>query len=151
MDLFADDIALSFSHEKFRQNAACVCLNIRLVYLEYQNTFMTTTCTFLYLCSYLYISTSKLMQYLLCNCKILIYISRPPPSYRVDADKGFNFSLPDEAFVCQKKNHFQVTVHIGIQGCPKFVESTEGLKPIAGYYLHFHGIKVRVIQSTECF
>ena len=30
------------------------------------------------------------------------------PTYRVDADKGFNFSVPDESFVCQKKNHFQV-------------------------------------------
>jgi len=30
------------------------------------------------------------------------------PHYRVDADKGFNFSNSDDAFVCQKKNHFQV-------------------------------------------
>lgn len=26
----------------------------------------------------------------------------------MDADKGFNFSNADDAFVCQKKNHFQV-------------------------------------------
>lgn len=32
----------------------------------------------------------------------------PNPHYRVDADKGFNFSNSDDAFVCQKKNHFQV-------------------------------------------
>nr|XP_014342700.1 PREDICTED: myelin regulatory factor-like protein [Latimeria chalumnae] len=32
--------------------------------------------------------------------------------YWVDADKGFTFSSTDDAFVCQKKNHFQVTVHI---------------------------------------
>lgn len=32
----------------------------------------------------------------------------PVPHYRVDADKGFNFSNSDDAFVCQKKNHFQV-------------------------------------------
>ena len=25
------------------------------------------------------------------------------------ADKGFNFSTVDDAFVCQKKNHFQVS------------------------------------------
>lgn len=31
------------------------------------------------------------------------------PHYRVDADKGFNFSNVDDAFVCQKKNHFQVS------------------------------------------
>ena len=34
---------------------------------------------------------------------------RPMPDYRVDADKGFNFSFADDAFVCQKKNHFQVS------------------------------------------
>jgi len=33
---------------------------------------------------------------------------RPPPQFRVDADKGFNYSFADEAFVCQKKNHLQV-------------------------------------------
>ena len=32
----------------------------------------------------------------------------PPPQFRVDADKGFNYSFVDEAFVCQKKNHLQV-------------------------------------------
>lgn len=34
----------------------------------------------------------------------------PAPHYRVDADKGFNFSASDDAFVCQKKNHFQVLI-----------------------------------------
>ena len=33
---------------------------------------------------------------------------RPSPQFRVDADKGFNYSFADEAFVCQKKNHLQV-------------------------------------------
>jgi len=33
---------------------------------------------------------------------------RVMPYYKVDADKGFNFSNADDAFVCQKKNHFQV-------------------------------------------
>lgn len=28
--------------------------------------------------------------------------------FEVDAEKGFNFSPLDNAFVCQKKNHFQV-------------------------------------------
>ena len=26
----------------------------------------------------------------------------------MEADKGFNYSVVDDAFVCQKKNHFQV-------------------------------------------
>jgi len=30
--------------------------------------------------------------------------------FHVDADKGFNFSFADDSFVCQKKNHFQVSV-----------------------------------------
>lgn len=42
-------------------------------------------------------------------CKFKIYF-RPIPHYRVDADKGFNFSNVDDAFVCQKKNHFQVNI-----------------------------------------
>jgi hypothetical protein len=68
----------------------------------------------------------------------------PPPSYRVDADKGFNFSPSDDAFVCQKKNHFQITVHYGIHGHPKYVRCAEGgqVKPIHSYYLHFQGVKV---------
>lgn len=36
---------------------------------------------------------------------------RPSPQFRVDADKGFNYSFADEAFVCQKKNHLQVKYH----------------------------------------
>lgn len=51
-------------------------------------------------------------------------------TYRVDADKGFNFSVGDDAFVCQKKNHFQVTVYIGMLGEPKYVKTPEGLKPL---------------------
>jgi hypothetical protein len=38
----------------------------------------------------------------------------PVPHYRVDADKGFNFSNSDDAFVCQKKNHFQVCINSSI-------------------------------------
>ena len=60
----------------------------------------------------------------------------------MDADKGFNFSVPDEAFVCQKKNHFQVTVHIGLQGNPKYVRTPEGVKKIEEYHVHFYGVKV---------
>lgn len=68
---------------------------------------------------------------------------RPVPTYRIDADKGFNFSVSDDAFVCQKKNHFQVTCHIGLNGDPKFVKTPEGCKKIDNWYLHFYGVKVR--------
>ncbi|MGH0150790.1 UNVERIFIED_CONTAM: hypothetical protein FKN15_022239 [Acipenser sinensis] len=72
------------------------------------------------------------------NCKEL-----PMPTYRVDADKGFNFSVPDDSFVCQKKNHFQVTVYIGMLGDPKYVKTSEGLKAIECFYLKLNGVKVR--------
>lgn len=64
------------------------------------------------------------------------------PTYRVDADKGFNFSLADDAFVCQKKNHFQVTVYIGMLGDPKYIKTSDGLQPIECFYLKLNGVKV---------
>ncbi|XP_071956558.1 myelin regulatory factor-like protein isoform X2 [Antedon mediterranea] len=69
------------------------------------------------------------------------------PEFRVEADKGFNFSVPDDSFVCQKKNHFQVTVHIGLLGVPKFVRTTNGLKRIDSYYVHLNGVKLESMDS----
>uniref|UniRef100_A0A2I3HLL2 Myelin regulatory factor n=1 Tax=Nomascus leucogenys TaxID=61853 RepID=A0A2I3HLL2_NOMLE len=69
------------------------------------------------------------------------YKELPMLTYRVDADKGFNFSVGDDAFVCQKKNHFQVTVYIGMLGEPKYVKTPEGLKPLDCFYLKLHGVK----------
>nr|XP_026483514.1 uncharacterized protein LOC113391683 isoform X2 [Vanessa tameamea] len=86
-----------------------------------------------------------------CNAKLL-----PPPSYIVGADKGFNFSQIDEAFVCQKKNHFQVTCQILMQGDPHYVKTAEGFKKINNFCLHFYGVKaedpsqeVRIEQSQS--
>ena len=62
-------------------------------------------------------------------------------TYRVDADKGFNFSVGSDAFGGQKKNHFQVTVYIGMLGEPKYVKTPEGLKPLDCFYLKLHGVK----------
>ncbi|XP_042864541.1 myelin regulatory factor-like protein isoform X2 [Penaeus japonicus] len=81
----------------------------------------------------------------------------PLTTFRVDADKGFNFSNPDEAFVCQKKNHFQVTVHVQVSGGePVFVKSPDGLQKIDQFYVHFFGVKtespsqsIRVEQSQS--
>ncbi|XP_045132045.1 myelin regulatory factor-like protein isoform X1 [Portunus trituberculatus] len=80
----------------------------------------------------------------------------PLPTFRVDADKGFNFSNPDEAFVCQKKNHFQVTVHVQASGDPTFVRSPDGLKKVDRFLVHFFGVKtespsqiIRVEQSQS--
>lgn len=70
-------------------------------------------------------------------------------SYRVDADKGFNFSNADDAFVCQKKNHFQVTVHSQTLQTPVYVKSLDGaLHKIEHFYLHFYGVKVESPTQT---
>ena len=49
----------------------------------------------------------RIIQSLITHYNVKFCCS-PVPHYRVDADKGFNFSNADDAFVCQKKNHFQV-------------------------------------------
>ncbi|KAL3209434.1 hypothetical protein MRX96_052362, partial [Rhipicephalus microplus] len=65
-----------------------------------------------------------------------------PVVFRADADKGFNFSAADEAHVCQKKNHFQVTVHVQAFGDPAYVKVPDGrLQKIDAFYLHFFGVK----------
>nr|XP_002667695.3 myelin regulatory factor-like protein [Danio rerio] len=66
----------------------------------------------------------------------------PPPGYHVDTDKGFSFSAADEAFVCQKKNHFQVTVHIGMVGDPRFIRTPVGLMPVESFHVKVFGVKL---------
>ncbi|GJQ75423.1 hypothetical protein Trydic_g23591 [Trypoxylus dichotomus] len=80
----------------------------------------------------------------------------PVPHYRVDADKGFNFSNADDAFVCQKKNHFQITCHVQLLGDAQFVKTAEGFQKISSFHLHFYGVKhdcptqtIRVEQSQS--
>ncbi|XP_055922032.1 uncharacterized protein LOC129953183 isoform X2 [Eupeodes corollae] len=68
--------------------------------------------------------------------------------YRVDADKGFNFSVSDDAFVCQKKNHFQITCHARLQGDAKFVRTSSGLEKIKSFHLHFYGVKLEAPNQT---
>ncbi|KAM8714337.1 hypothetical protein ACLKA7_014464 [Drosophila subpalustris] len=68
--------------------------------------------------------------------------------YRVDADKGFNFSVSDDAYVCQKKNHFQVTCHARLQGDAKFVKTPSGLEKIKSFHLHFYGVKFEAPNQT---
>ncbi|KAF5928264.1 hypothetical protein HPG69_014869, partial [Diceros bicornis minor] len=75
------------------------------------------------------------------------YEKLPDIGYRVVTDKGFNFSPADEAFVCQKKNHFQLTIHIQVWGSPKFVKTQMGLKPIEMFYLKSFGVKVEATNQ----
>jgi len=49
------------------------------------------------------------------------FLRRPVIGYRVDADKGFNFSPQDDSFVCQKKNHFQVTLRVTVDERERFL------------------------------
>lgn len=98
-------------------------------------------------CNSIAVESETKTLFLLFKVKLILlplfYLSSPMPTYRVDADKGFNFSLADDAFVCQKKNHFQVTVYIGMLGDPKYVKTNEGLQPIECFYLKLNGVKVR--------
>ncbi|KAK1340920.1 hypothetical protein QTO34_017318 [Cnephaeus nilssonii] len=75
------------------------------------------------------------------------YEKLPHIGYRVVTDKGFNYSPVDEAFVCQKKNHFQITIHIQVWGSPKFVKTQMGLKPIEMFYLKAFGVKVEATNQ----
>ncbi|XP_049991399.1 myelin regulatory factor-like protein [Alexandromys fortis] len=76
------------------------------------------------------------------------YEKLPDVGYQVVTDKGFTFSPVDEAFVCQKKNHFQITIHIQVWGSPKFVKTQMGLKPIEMFYLKAFGIKVEATNQV---
>ncbi|XP_038637333.1 myelin regulatory factor-like protein isoform X3 [Scyliorhinus canicula] len=76
------------------------------------------------------------------------YNELPAPGYQVDADKGFNFSTADDSFVCQKKNHFQVTVHVGLIGCPKYVKTPLGLKPVEMFFLKVLGVKAEATNQV---
>ncbi|XP_027248469.1 myelin regulatory factor-like protein [Cricetulus griseus] len=76
------------------------------------------------------------------------YEKLPDVGYQVVTDKGFTFSPVDEAFVCQKKNHFQITIHIQVWGSPKFVKTQMGLKPIEMFYLKAFGLKVEATNQV---
>ncbi|KFV45051.1 Myelin regulatory factor-like, partial [Tyto alba] len=76
------------------------------------------------------------------------YEKLPAVGYHIVTDKGFNFSTTDDAFVCQKKNHFQITVHIRMTGHPKYVKTQLGGKPIEKFYLKIFGIKATPNQTV---
>ena len=67
--------------------------------------------------------------------------------FTVEADKGFNYLSYDDSFVCQKKNHFQITVRAGLNtgsALPQYIYDAASCAavPIDAFYLHFYGIKV---------
>lgn len=75
----------------------------------------------------------------------------------VVADKGFNYSNMDNCFVNQKKNHFQISVHIEAidNHPPNFVKIGNELKMVTEFKLAFCGVKsempsseIQIKQST---
>uniref|UniRef100_V9KC52 Myelin gene regulatory factor-like protein n=1 Tax=Callorhinchus milii TaxID=7868 RepID=V9KC52_CALMI len=76
------------------------------------------------------------------------YVELHTPGFQVNADKGFHFSTTDDSFVCQKKNHFQVTVHIGMIGHPKYIKTPLGLKPIEMIFLKVFGVKAETTNQV---
>lgn len=64
------------------------------------------------------------------------------PAYHVDTDKGFTYSAADEAFVCQKKNHFQVTVHIGVAAELQYVRTPSGPQEVDHFQIKVFGVKL---------
>lgn len=76
------------------------------------------------------------------------FIFRVIPHFRVDADKGFNFSNSDDAFVCQKKNHFQITCHVQLHGNGVYVKTQTGLEKVRTFHLHFYGVKLETPAQT---
>lgn len=67
----------------------------------------------------------------------------------VVADKGFNYSASDGCFVNQKKNHFQITVHIETQDelPPKLIKIDDKLKQVKEFKLAFCGVKAEMTNS----
>ncbi|CAD5214624.1 unnamed protein product [Bursaphelenchus okinawaensis] len=69
------------------------------------------------------------------------------PLVNVIADKGFNFVQPDNCFVNQKKNHFQITCHVEVKERPAYVCIDKQLKPIRRLKMMFCGVKSEMTSS----
>lgn len=67
-----------------------------------------------------------------------------PSEFKVVADKGFHFSFQDDAFICQKKNHFQVSVTFGFSNKPICIklDESDNLLPIKKFALHLYGMRL---------
>lgn len=70
------------------------------------------------------------------------YQALSPPAFHIDTDKGFIYSAADEAFVCQKKNHFQVTIHIGVAAEPQYVRTPSGPRAVDHFQIKVFGVKL---------
>ncbi len=92
---------------------------------------------------------------------IFFISNRNSATFKVEADKGFFFSSFDNAFICQKKNHFQITVQscLGSFSQPVFLRaknSNATFEPVHMFQLQFYGVKqesarqvIQVRQSSS--
>ncbi|XP_053718290.1 myelin regulatory factor-like protein [Synchiropus splendidus] len=69
------------------------------------------------------------------------YQTLSTPAYHVETDKGFNYSPFDESFICQKKNHFQVTVHIGVVAEAPYIRTPRGPQAVDHFLIKVFGVK----------
>eukprot|EP00731_Ephydatia_muelleri_P006567 Em0003g815a len=73
----------------------------------------------------------------------------PQMDFQVEADKGFIFSVGDDSYVCQKKNHFQISVNVVFHKVPKYVKLKDDIfHPIEMFVLVLHGVKFECVDST---
>lgn len=93
---------------------------------------------------------SRILYYLCFFISFLLLLChfRAIPHFRVDADKGFNFSNSDDAFVCQKKNHFQITCHVQLHGNGIYVKTQNNIEKVRTFHLHFYGVKLEAPAQT---
>ena len=68
------------------------------------------------------------------------------PVLKVTADKGFNYSPVDDAFIAQKKNHFQLSSQVTVEGDHCHVATDSGCKKIEYFQMNFYGVKK---EATE--
>ena len=69
------------------------------------------------------------------------------PMLKVTADKGFNFSLVDDAFIAQKKNHFQLSCQVNIDGGHTLITTDLGCQKIEYFQLNFYGAKTEAPEQ----
>lgn len=70
------------------------------------------------------------------------------PGFRAEVDKGFKHSIEGEGWICQKKNHFQVTVALKISAQPAYVATRSGLLKVSGLFINVHGVKLPVVSDA---
>ena len=72
-----------------------------------------------------------------------------PLQLEINVDKGFAYSPLDKAFVCQRKNHFQLAVSMLASNQPRFIQSAPGrpLYALKDVFVYTYGYKVENAAS----